>query len=83
MLKVDGYLLLLPCIQNSILYAQEWKVKILAHDEIVIVCSVDNRDFSNFTAPNINLAHKNSKFILNALPSLRYKKTTQRPKVHS
>lgn len=65
---------LIICIPNSIFYIQELKVKISVYDGIVILGYVDNGGLSNFTGPNINLVHNNSKFIIGALPSLRYKK---------
>jgi hypothetical protein len=80
MLRVIGYLFILVCIQSSICYAQDPKVKVSAYDGIVIVGYVDNGGFSNFTGPNINLVYKDSKFILGALPSLRYKQDNSTPK---
>jgi hypothetical protein len=80
MLRVIGYLFILVCIQSSICYAQEPKVKVSAYDGIVIVGYVDNGGFSNFTGPNVNLVYKHSKFILGALPSLRYKQDNSTPK---
>jgi hypothetical protein len=80
MLRVIGNLFILVCIQSSICYAQETKVKVSAYDGIVILGYVDNGGFSNFTAPNINATYRNSKFILGMLPSLRFKEDKRMPK---
>ena len=80
MLRVIGNLFILVCIQSSICYAQETKVKASAYDGIVLVGYVDNGGFSNFTAPNINATYRNSKFILGMLPSLRFKEDKRMPK---
>jgi len=73
MFKIIGCLLILSSIQSSMLYGQESKVSVSAYDGVVIIGYVDNGGFLNFTGPNINLVHKNSKFILGMLPSLRFK----------
>lgn len=70
--------LIFGCIQIST--AQESKLGLSVFDGIVIVGYVDGGGFSNFTGPNINLTQGNSKYILGALPSLRYKNDTGTPK---
>lgn len=51
-----------------------------AYDGIVILGYVDSGGYSNFTGPNINMTYGHSKFILGALPSLRYKQDNSTPK---
>ncbi len=80
MSEAISYLLLLVCIPNSILYAQEPKVKISAYDGILILGYVDNGAYLNCTGPNINVTHGSSKFIFGMLPSLRFKKDNKTPK---
>jgi len=65
---------------SSTLFAQKPQVEVAVFDGIVIVGYVNNGAFSNFTGPNINMTLGNSKFILGALPSLRYKKDKSTPK---
>lgn len=80
MSKEFSCLLIWLFIFPSLLQAQEPEVNISVYDGIVILGYVDNGGFSNFTGPNINMVYKNSKFILGALPSLRYKKDNSTPK---
>jgi hypothetical protein len=54
-------------------YAQTNKTSFTFSDGIFIGGYVDKGAFLNFTGPNMNLVHKNSKFILGMLPSLRIK----------
>ncbi|MCC5930635.1 MAG: hypothetical protein JJU28_15420 [Cyclobacteriaceae bacterium] len=56
------------------------KVRISAYDGIVAIGYVDGGGFSNFTGPNINMTYGHSKFILSALPSLRYKRDNSEPR---
>lgn len=60
--------------------AQEEKVKVALYDGVVIAGYVDQGGFTNFTGPNINATFGNSKFILGALPSLRYKRDDSTPR---
>ena len=60
--------------------AQVTQVKVAAYDGIFIAGFVDQGGFSNFTGPNINAQYKQSKIILSALPSLRYKEDESTPK---
>ena len=80
MLRIIGTLIILVCAQSTICFAEGPKVKVSAYDGIVILGYVDNGGFSNFTGPNINLVCVHSKFILGALPSLRYKQDNSTPK---
>jgi hypothetical protein len=79
MLHVIGYLFIFVFIQSSICLGQESKINVSAYDGVVIVGYVDNGGFSNFTGPNINFVYKQSKFIVGALPSLRYKQDNSTP----
>jgi len=56
------------------------KVRISAYDGILAVGYVDGGGYSNFTGPNINMTYGHSKFILSALPSLRYKRDNAEPR---
>jgi hypothetical protein len=49
-------------------------IKASAFDGIVVAGYVDRGGFTNFTGPNINWVKGDSRLILSALPSLRYKK---------
>jgi hypothetical protein len=49
-------------------------IKASAFDGIVVAGFVDRGGFTNFTGPNINWTKGDSRVILSALPSLRYKK---------
>jgi hypothetical protein len=49
-------------------------IKASAFDGIVVAGYVDRGGFTNFTGPNINWVKGDSRVILSALPSLRYKK---------
>ncbi len=80
MFRAIGKLLIYVFIQSSICIGQESKVRVSAYEGVVVIGYVDNGGFSNFTGPNINLTYKNSKFMLGALPSLRYKKDNSTPK---
>ncbi|EMS34968.1 hypothetical protein C943_02859 [Mariniradius saccharolyticus AK6] len=60
--------------------AQEDKVRVALYDGVVIAGYVDQGGFTNFTGPNINATFGNSKFILGALPSLRYKRDDSTPR---
>jgi len=80
MLRVISSLFILVCIQRSSCSAQEPKVNVSAYDGSVIAGYVDKGVFLNFTGPNLNLVHKNSKFIVGMLPSLRFKEDRGTPK---
>lgn len=55
-------------------------IQVAAYDGVIVGGYVDGGGYTNFTGPNINLTHGDSKFILSALPSLRYKKDNATPK---
>jgi hypothetical protein len=56
------------------------KVRAAAYDGILAGGFVDGGGFTNFTGPNINMSYGHSKYILSALPSLRYKKDNSEPR---
>lgn len=49
------------------------KLNISFFDGIAVAGYVDNGAFLNFTGPNINFTHKNTKLMMGMLPSLRIK----------
>lgn len=49
------------------------RLSVSMYDGVVVVGYVDGGAFSNFTGPSLNITYQQSKFILSALPSLRYK----------
>lgn len=55
-------------------------IQFSAYDGVVVAGYVDGGGYTNFTGPNINLTRGDSRFILSALPSLRYKKDNSTPK---
>ncbi len=55
---------------------QKTRLSFSVYDGVVVVGYVDEGGFSNFTGPSISLTHQQTKFILSALPSLRYKEDT-------
>ena len=65
------FLLLLSSIA---LHAQVEKVKPVILDGVVHVGYVNNGGFINFSGPGLGISHKNSKFTVGMLPSLRFKK---------
>ncbi len=72
--------MLLGCIKGTALMAQDTKVNVAVYDGIIIAGYVDHGGFSNFMGPNVNLTYKQSKFLIGALPSLRYKTDHATPK---
>lgn len=80
MKKCFVFILIILIFQNTILFSQVSKIYLSIFDGIVIIGYVDHGGFSNFTGPNINFTKNNSKFILGALPSLRYKTDHSSPK---
>ncbi|KAB1229631.1 hypothetical protein [Chryseobacterium viscerum] len=60
---------------SGLCFSQETssKVKVSFFDGIAVAGYVDHGAFINFTGPNVSLTHKNGKFILGMLPSLRIK----------
>lgn len=74
-LSVAFMVLFLYCLQ-----AQENKVRVALFDGFLIVGYVDKGSYLNFAGPNINLTHKDSKFALGMLPSLRFKEDKGTPK---
>lgn len=60
--------------------AQESKFEAAFYDGIVMAGYVNEGGFLNFTGPNINATHGDSKFILGMLPSLRFKEDSGSPK---
>ncbi|WP_198669906.1 hypothetical protein [Cognataquiflexum aquatile] len=55
-------------------------IQVAAYDGIIVAGFVDGGGYTNFTGPNINMTRGDSRFILSALPSLRYKKDNSTPK---
>lgn len=49
------------------------KIKVTFFDGVAVAGYVDHGAFINFTGPNVSLTHKDVKFILGMLPSLRIK----------
>ncbi len=80
MLKISVLILFWLFFGVNPLIAQDSKFKAAGFDGIVILGYVDNGGYTNFTGPNISYTHKNSKFLVSALPSLRYRKDTSTPK---
>ncbi|MFD2200175.1 hypothetical protein [Shivajiella indica] len=60
--------------------SEKGKIKVAAYDGILAAGFVDGGGFTNFTGPNINMTYGDSKYILSALPSLRYKKDNSEPR---
>ncbi len=60
--------------------AQKPKLKVSGFEGMILVGYVDNGAYSNFTGPSIQFTFEKSKFLLGALPSLRYKKDDSHPK---
>ncbi|KMQ69339.1 hypothetical protein ACM39_04440 [Chryseobacterium sp. FH2] len=60
---------------SGLCFSQETDSKITASffDGIAVAGYVDHGAFINFTGPNVSLRHKDFKFILGMLPSLRIK----------
>lgn len=50
------------------------------YDGIAVAGYVNNGAYLNFTGPNINYTYAYHKFIFGMMPSLRFKKDTQRPR---
>lgn len=86
------YLLIVPVtgLQSSFLMAQnqnqdapakkESKTKFTVYDGTIVAGYVDDVAYLNFTGPNLNWIHNNSKLILGMLPSLRIKEDSGTPK---
>ncbi|KFC23018.1 hypothetical protein [Chryseobacterium sp. FH1] len=72
MKKQIGFILLFVSIFN---FAQEnnSKVNVSFFDGIAVAGYVDDGGFFNFTGPNVNLVHRNTKIMLGMLPSIRIK----------
>lgn len=72
MKKQIGFILLFVSIFN---FAQEnnSKVNVSFFDGIALAGYVDDGGFLNFTGPNVNLVHRNTKIMFGMLPSLRIK----------
>lgn len=62
-------------LTSGLCFSQEStpKIKAAFFDEVAVTGYVDHGAFINFTVPNISLTHKDVKFILGMLPSLRIK----------
>lgn len=54
-------------------FAQKSQLNFSAYDGFVVVGYVDAGGFINFTGPNINYRHNESKFVFGMLPSLCFK----------
>ena len=72
--------MLLSWMLSSELSGQEFKIRASALDGVIIAGYVDGGGFTNFTGPNIQLSKGQTKYILGALPSLRYKNDRNTPK---
>ena len=79
-MKSICFMMLLVCFKGTTLMAQDTKVNVTVYDGIIVAGYVDHGGFSNFMGPNVNLTYKQSKFLLGALPSLRYKTDHATPK---
>lgn len=51
----------------------ESKIKVSLFDGIAVAGYVDHGGFINFTGPNVNFKHRNTKMMIGMLPSLRIK----------
>jgi hypothetical protein len=78
--KIPFSILLLLFLFENFGYSQQTKIHADLYDGILIAGFVDGGGFTNFTGPNINMTRGNSRFILGALPSLRYKRDNSTPK---
>lgn len=60
---------------SSLYFSQEKdsKLNVSFFDGIAVAGYVDHGAFLNFTGPNINFTHKNTKLMMGMLPSLRIK----------
>ncbi|GEJ47542.1 hypothetical protein [Chryseobacterium sp. ON_d1] len=60
---------------SGLYFSQETQSKVKASffDGVATAGYVDHGAFINFTGPNVSLTHKNLKFLLGMLPSLRIK----------
>lgn len=65
--------ILLFCLLAGTNFSLAQTIKAGAFDGIVIAGYVDRGGFTNFTGPNINWVEGDSRIVLGALPSLRYK----------
>jgi hypothetical protein len=77
---ISFFIIFLVCLFVNLGYSQQSKINANLYDGILIAGYVDEGGFTNFTGPNINMTHGNSKFIFGALPSLRYKRDNSTPK---
>ncbi|MDY0930525.1 hypothetical protein [Chryseobacterium sp. CFBP8996] len=61
---------------STLYFSQEKdsKLNVSFLDGIAVTGYVDHSAFLNFTGPNINFTHKNTKLMIGMLPSLRIKK---------
>lgn len=61
---------------STLYFSQEKdsKLNVSFLDGIAVAGYVDHGAFLNFTGPNINFTHKNTKLMIGMLPSLRIKK---------
>lgn len=55
-------------------------VRVSAFDGVFAFGFVNGGGFTNFTGPNINMTYGHHKYILSALPSLRYKRDRSEPR---
>jgi len=60
--------------------SQNENVHFSSFDGVIAIGYVNQGGFLNFTGPNIHATHKNSKFTLGMLPSLRFKRDIGTPK---
>lgn len=63
-------------LTSTLLFSQEndSKIKVSLFDGIAVAGYVDHGAFINFTDPNVNFKHRNTKLMIGMLPSLRIKK---------
>lgn len=62
-------------LTSTLFFSQEndSKIKVSLFDGIAVAGYVDHGAFINFTGPNVNFKHKNTKLMIGMLPSLRIK----------
>jgi len=65
---------------NSNITEKDTKIRVSAIDGVLVAGYVDGGGYTNFTGPNINLTIGHSRYLISALPSLRYKNDTSEPR---
>lgn len=66
-------------LTSTLLFSQEndSRIRVSLFDGIAVAGYVYHGTFINFTGPNVNFRHKNTKMMIGMLPSLRIKEATQ------